>query len=299
GAPEVPDTKSYKYQADVTIENTPEMDGYTFSGWNRKDFKMPDNDVTIAGSWRVKDTLSYTVRYLEYGTDNPVADAKVIDNQVFDTFVTESAIKVTGYLLRENEDDPKSIQIKDGENVITFLYDAIRSYVVNYLDASTQKPVADPKTGPDQRVSTVVTESAIKVNGYLLKSNETQTLTIVKEASKNVITFLYDKETTPDTPTRPDRPVTPDPDPTDDPEPIDDPDTPLAPPTDDETEIDDGDTPLAPGTIDEDTEIDDEETPLSPFTGDNRHTGLWAGISIASLAGIALLSKRRRKPAKH
>ena len=82
-------------------------------------------------------------------------------------------------------------------------------------------------------------------------------------------------------------------------EPIDDPDTPLAPPTDDETDIDDPDTPLAPGTIDEDTEIDDEETPLSPFTGDNRHTGLWAGISIASLAGIALLSKRRRKPAKH
>ncbi|MBO5518295.1 MAG: hypothetical protein J6A42_09490 [Firmicutes bacterium] len=82
-------------------------------------------------------------------------------------------------------------------------------------------------------------------------------------------------------------------------EPIDDPDTPLAPPTDDETNIDDPDTPLAPGTIDEETEIDDEETPLSPFTGDNRHTGLWAGISIASLAGIALLSKRRRKPAKH
>lgn len=82
-------------------------------------------------------------------------------------------------------------------------------------------------------------------------------------------------------------------------EPIDDPDTPLAPPTDDETDIDDPDTPLAPGTIDEETEIDDEETPLSPFTGDNRHTGLWAGISIASLAGIALLSKRRRKPAKH
>ena len=82
-------------------------------------------------------------------------------------------------------------------------------------------------------------------------------------------------------------------------EPIDDPDTPLAPPTDDETDIDDPDTPLAPGTVDEETEIDDEETPLSPFTGDDRHTGLWAGISIASLAGIALLSKRRRKPAKH
>ena len=77
-------------------------------------------------------------------------------------------------------------------------------------------------------------------------------------------------------------------------EPIDDPDTPLAPPTDGDTEIDDPDTPLAPGTVDEETEINDEETPLTPFTGDARHTGVWAGISLAALLGIILLGKKRK-----
>ena len=96
--------------------------------------------------------------------------------------------------------------------------------------------------------------------------------------------------------TRP--PKEPDPvDPTDDPgEPIDDPDTPLAPGTiDDETEINDGDTPLAPGTIDEEAEIDDEATPLTPFTGDDRHTDVWAFLSVLSLAGIVLLGRKRRE----
>ena len=88
----------------------------------------------------------------------------------------------------------------------------------------------------------------------------------------------------------------PNPDPTDEPEePIDDPDTPLAPPEEEDTEIDDGDTPLAPGTIDDETEIDEEATPLSPFTGDDRHTDVWAFLSVLSLAGIVLLGRKRKE----
>ena len=76
---------------------------------------------------------------------------------------------------------------------------------------------------------------------------------------------------------------------------IDDPDTPLAPAEiDDETDIDDPDTPLAPAEIDDETDINEEPTPLSPFTGDNRHTVVWTGVSVVSLAAVLMLLKRRK-----
>ena len=297
----LPETKSYLFDETVEIAPDAAADGYIFNGWSKKEsFKMPAADVEILGSWTAKGDLSYIVRYLDEDTENPVAESKQVNNQTFGSFVTEAAIKVKGYIL--HDDESKSIQIKEDNNLITFLYNAIKSsYIVNYLDASTQAPLADSKTVENQRVGSFVTESAIKINGYLLQSPETQSISIVEEAAKNVINFLYAKEPDPVEPDDPTPTPTPDrdrdrPDRT---EPIDDPHTPLAPPTEEETEINDDDTPLAPGTIDEETEIDEEETPLSPFTGDDRNTGLWIGISIASLIGIVLLSKRRRKPAKH
>ena len=97
-------------------------------------------------------------------------------------------------------------------------------------------------------------------------------------------------------PSRPPKDPDPTPDPVVDPdEPIDDPDTPLTPGTIDEPEepIDDPDTPLAP--YEEETEIDDEATPLTPFTGDDRHTDVWAFLSLLSLAGIVVVARKRRE----
>lgn len=113
-----------------------------------------------------------------------------------------------------------------------------------------------------------------------------------------VLKLYYSKDAapTPDPRPNPNPNPNPDPDPTDEPEPIDDPDTPLAPAeVDDETDIDDGDTPLAPAEIDDETDIDEESTPLSPFTGDDRHTVVWTGVSVVSLAAVLMLLKRRKE----
>ena len=114
--------------------------------------------------------------------------------------------------------------------------------------------------------------------------------TPVRLEDGSVTVAITNTYTRSESPSRPPKPPVEEPE-----EPIDDPDTPLAPGTIDEPEepIDDPDTPLAP--YEEETEIDDEATPLTPFTGDDRHTDVWAFVSLLSLAGIVLLGRKRRE----
>jgi uncharacterized repeat protein (TIGR01451 family)/uncharacterized repeat protein (TIGR02543 family) len=74
-------------------------------------------------------------------------------------------------------------------------------------------------------------------------------------------------------------------------------DTPLAPAEieEDDTEIDDGDTPYAGYEEEPDEEVAEEPTPFSPYTGDDRHTAAWGFVSLLSLAGIAVVARKRRE----
>ena len=84
-------------------------------------------------------------------------------------------------------------------------------------------------------------------------------------------------------------------DPSEDPgESIDDPDTPLADLDENTTDVDTNEDPNA-GFSEEEEEMVDEDLPLTPFTGDDRRTDLWAFLSLLSLAGIALLGRRREE----
>ena len=64
---------------------------------------------------------------------------------------------------------------------------------------------------------------------------------------------------------------------------------------DDEPEIDDGDTPYAGYEEEPDEEVAEEPTPFSPYTGDDRHTAVWSIISLLSLAGIAVVARKRKE----
>lgn len=52
GAPAVPKDAVYKAGDSVTVEEAPELDGYTFSGWSKTGtFDISNEDVEITGSW--------------------------------------------------------------------------------------------------------------------------------------------------------------------------------------------------------------------------------------------------------
>ena len=57
----VGEVETYNYGTLVTVRQSPEKEGYTFSGWSRTEaFEMPAEDVVIEGSYKVN---SYTVTY--------------------------------------------------------------------------------------------------------------------------------------------------------------------------------------------------------------------------------------------
>ena len=83
----------------------------------------------------------------------------------------------------------------------------------------------------------------------------------------------------------PPRPNPPGPNPPEPEPPIEEPDD----------EIVDEEPPLANYEEEPDEEIVEEPTPLSPYTGDDRHTVVWSVISLLSLAGIAVLARKRKE----
>ena len=59
-----------KYGSTVEAAPTPEaVTGYTFEGWdNAESFSMPDEDITITGTWFKDEPVEYTVTYRYTGT---------------------------------------------------------------------------------------------------------------------------------------------------------------------------------------------------------------------------------------
>ncbi len=145
-------------------------------------------------------------------------------------------------------------------------------------------------------------EDTVNENGMASTSSSSNGTKITEEPSDVDIIFYAlweeDYRFVPSGGTHPPKDPDPDPDdpdPDDEPDPdIPDPDVPLSP-YEEEDEIPDEDTPFSDYEEEPDEELDEEPTPLSPYTGDDRHTAVWGFVSLMSLAGIAVLGRKRRE----
>ena len=132
--------------------------------------------------------LSYTVNYLEKGTNAVLADQKVVTGQVYKSEVTEQAIDIANY----NKENPTSatIVIELTGNVINFYYTkATSSYTVNYLEVGTNKVLRTAKVVEDVNVGTVITSSneVVDITGYGFHSTDKATLTVTRNDANNII----------------------------------------------------------------------------------------------------------------
>ena len=82
-----------------------------------------ESGTVITLTYEPRTDLSYTVRYLEKGTNRELADSKVVNGQTFGETVTENAITIEGY--SPVGETTKSITIAAEGNEITFYYEAI------------------------------------------------------------------------------------------------------------------------------------------------------------------------------
>ena len=76
-APALPIAREYSYGEAVTIADDLKLEGYTFSGWDKENFAMIDEDVVIRGSFQIN---SYKVNY-EY--ENAPANAPALPAEAF------------------------------------------------------------------------------------------------------------------------------------------------------------------------------------------------------------------------
>ena len=169
-------------------------DGFTFdeSKTENKDATVPDNNNLIVKLYYARrNDLSYTVYYKEQGTENELADAKVVDGQTFGNVVTENAIDIDGY----NKVDPTSanITITTGTNEHTFYYTKRNdlSYTVYYKEQGTENELADAKVVNGQKFGDVVTENAIDIDGYNKVNPTSAEITITTGTNEH--TFYYTK----------------------------------------------------------------------------------------------------------
>lgn len=98
--------------------------GWVFESWEPKVANTVTEDATYVAQWKIRDDLSYTVRYLEKGTDRELAEALTIGDKSFGAKVEAAALSIKGY---EADVSTKSLVIGSNaadieDNVITFYY---------------------------------------------------------------------------------------------------------------------------------------------------------------------------------
>ena len=172
-------------------ENAIDVTGYNKVNPTSTTIELAQSNNVINFYYTKRADLSYTVNYLEEGTNTVLADAKVVENQVFGSTVTENAIEINGY----NKVAPTSatITIEVEGNVINFYYTAKEvNYVVNYFLKDTTTKIKDSKNLV--AIFGTKVESSLHIEeifGYAYDSSNIEELIITTDEDANVINLYY------------------------------------------------------------------------------------------------------------
>ncbi|HGA1474366.1 TPA: InlB B-repeat-containing protein, partial [Streptococcus suis] len=211
-APVDQSVEKYKYAkapADPTREH------YNFLGWSTEDGKLYSwsdqvtKDVKLTAKWELK-PLTYTVRYLEAGTNTQLAADKVITSPalVLNQAITEKALGITGY---RPDKSSQTINLNFRGNEITFYYTPkVKDVVYTIKYVLKDNPAIEVAPTVTRKVDGSIIrakEAAADVNKQHLQSQSgvtaemlemdyyptvnTQSLILTSSDANNVIVFEY------------------------------------------------------------------------------------------------------------
>lgn len=205
-----------KYKT-ATIPDDPSREHYDFVGWYTQptggtyyNWSKPITEpVTLYARWKLK-PLTYTVKYLEVGSNKALAKEKVVTSPAFawNQTISEDALAITGY---RPDSRSKDIQLDYTNNEIIFYYAkkaANITYTIKYVLASNPTIEVAPSVTKTVPGSTIrVKETATKLNKehFAKQANVTadmlakdyypvinlRTLTLSSNDAQNVIVFEY------------------------------------------------------------------------------------------------------------
>ena len=189
GAPAVPDTADYKYQAQVTVEGNPNVTGYVFSGWTAATedgtevattggkFVMPDTNVVLKGSFKAAEQ-TYRVKYLDEDKNVEIHDMSDPKNAHFGDEIkgyTEK-IDISGYTFVKAED--LKVGTDNEKNIVKVYYskdDNKDNIPDKYQITFTYESADDNKgtvTGTTSEIVTVQTIQRDEVTGVITAVSE-------------------------------------------------------------------------------------------------------------------------------
>ena len=196
-------TVNVGYKNTVGEPELPVREGYNFLGWytqaesgTKYDFGTPvKNGFTLYAHWSPKNYTSYTVKYLEQGTEKELYESKTVSNLRIGKTVTEWAVDLEekGYVPVEAS---QSLVLAQSGNEITFYYtNAVeRKYTVTGIDKDTKEVIYGPAEYTTQKAAVWV--SAPEIGGYLLAEGQNPSIyrEIYLDSSKNEIVFEYQQQ---------------------------------------------------------------------------------------------------------
>lgn len=142
--------ETHKYGDKVTLREVPAKAGYDFDGWNvDQDFDMPDEDVTIYGSFVARGDTPYRVEHYKEGLDGSyVLDANAAEDRSGKTGdeVTAVPIDFEGFDYNPDAQGSKAAgTVSAEEELVLRLYYDRKSYQVIYQQPDGQR-IAEPDT---------------------------------------------------------------------------------------------------------------------------------------------------------
>ena len=191
-------TENMTFETEITSsKEVIDIDGYNYDSVDKETLTITTGENIINIYYTKRNDLSYTVNYLEKGTNRTIHAPKVTQNMTFGTEITSSkeVITINGYSY--DSVDKASLIITTGENVINIYYTKVSglSYTVNYLEKDTNEVLQAPKTKGDMTFEDEIISSneVIDIDGYNYDSVDKDKLVI--GTGENVINIYYTKRT--------------------------------------------------------------------------------------------------------
>ena len=194
------ETKPAEYGAVIEQYRDKITDGYILQKVEGLPLTISDNQEKnkIKVYYTKRNDLSYTVNYLEKGTNTVLHEPKIVNNQTYGTVInaTNEVINIDSYKYVDTNRD--SITITTNDNTINLYYEKDLKYTatVKYYEKGTTNPIREETTIPDLKIGDVIkTEDYNEpITGYIYDSSEPDNVTIGEDTEKNTLIIYYRKD---------------------------------------------------------------------------------------------------------
>ena len=120
-------------------EQAIDIEGYVKVEPSTKKITIKQSENKIDFLYRKRTDISYTVKYLEKGTNKEIYERNVVANQTFGDTITEQAIDIPGYDLGSAQEQNLTIKVDGNEIIFYYVKSDTNVLVHHYKEGITEK----------------------------------------------------------------------------------------------------------------------------------------------------------------